>query len=175
MFGGDMDNPVVKAICIEACSNQFICLRFNFRGVGESEGTFDRGVGEQHDLQSALRLLKNWPAADRNRVGVVGYSFGASVILDSYENCKSVQAFALIAPSISSVKNTSITNDKRPSMFITGQRDKISPPIILKQELDSSSSGTKMFEIPHADHGLAGAESVVAKKVIGFLKDTIIR
>ena len=170
-----MDNPVVKAICLEACSNQFICLRFNFRGVGESEGTFDRGVGEQHDLQSALRLLKNWPVTDRNRVGVVGYSFGANVILDSYKNCKSVQAFALIAPSISSVKNTSITNDKRPSMFITGQRDKISPPIILKQELDSSSYGTKMFEIPHADHGLAGAESVVAKKVIGFLKDTIIR
>ena len=54
-------------------------------------------------------------------------------------------------------------------------KSKISPPIILKQELDSSSSGTKMFEIPHADHGLAGAESVVAKKVIGFLKDTIIR
>ena len=170
-----MDNPVVRAICLEACSNQFVCLRFNIRGAGASEGMFDHGIGEQHDLQSALELLKNWPAVDRKKVGVVGYSFGANVILDSYKNCKSVQAFAFVAPSVSSVKNRSIAKDKRPSLFISGQQDKISPPTILKQELNSISPGTKIFEIHNADHGLAGAESIVAKKVVGFLKDTIIK
>ena len=95
--------------------------------------------------------------------------------MDSYKNYKSVQSFALIAPSISSVKNTSIIKDKRPRIFIAGEKDKITPPTILSQELDSRASGSHIFEVPGADHGLAGAESIVAKKVVGFLKDTIIK
>ena len=74
-----MDNSAVKAICLEARSGQFVCLRFNFRGTGKSEGKFDHGVGEQHDLQSALLLLKKWPGIDTKRIGVVGYSFGATL------------------------------------------------------------------------------------------------
>jgi alpha/beta superfamily hydrolase len=76
LMGGDMWNPVVETVAQALFSAGISTLRFNFRGVGGSAGSFDEGRGEQEDLLSALAFLE-----DRGQKEILpaGYSYGAWV------------------------------------------------------------------------------------------------
>ena len=56
-YGGDMENNVVVAACDWLADRACAALRFNFRGVGESDGAFDQGAGERDDVRAALAHL----------------------------------------------------------------------------------------------------------------------
>ena len=58
LYGGDMGNAVVETISKAYRNKGWSTLRFNFRGVGNSEGHFDSGIGEQEDLAAAIAFLK---------------------------------------------------------------------------------------------------------------------
>ena len=173
MLGGNMENPVVTTICRAAVDEGLASFRFNFRGVGESEGDFDNGEGEQRDVRSALDVLRRWPGLDSKRLAVAGYSFGASVVLNTMGKLKAVRCFALIAPSISSASGEKAGRDKRPRLFVVGQRDGLVPSVELQRSLDGMRSPANLFEVPGADHGLVGHEMAVARRVIEFVKDSL--
>ena len=172
-LGGNMDNPVVTAICRAAEGQGIGSLRFNFRGVGDSEGQFSNGEAEQHDLESALSVLRRWPDINPKRLTLVEYSFGASVLLDGLGYCKSARSLAFIAPPISSVRGSKIRKDRRPKMFLVGQRDRIVPSVQLQAALDEVRRPLQFSELPGADHGLIGHEEAVAKCVVDFLVTTL--
>ena len=173
MFGGDMENPVVNAICRAAVAEGIASFRFNFRGAGESEGEFSNGPGEREDVRSALNVLKRWPGIDGKRLAVAGYSFGASVVLDGLRDLKAARCFALVAPTISSVRGERAGRDRRPRLFIVGQKDGLVPSVELQRALDGMKSPAQLFEVQDADHGLLGHESTVAEKVVSFVKDDL--
>src|SRR5688572_7322236 len=75
MYGGDMYNNVVEAICVTALENGIAGLRFNFRGASGSEGRYDNGIGEQDDVRAALAYVRGLPEVDSDRVALAGYSF----------------------------------------------------------------------------------------------------
>jgi len=75
--GGDMHNPVVETLARALFGAGFSTLRFNFRGVGASDGIFDEGQGERDDLQAAKAFLE---ARGVREILPAGYSFGAWVI-----------------------------------------------------------------------------------------------
>ena len=77
LMGGDMDNPVVETVAEALFRAGFSTLRFNFRGVGQSAGAFDKGRGEQADVLAAVSFLATQGAKE---VLPAGYSFGAWVI-----------------------------------------------------------------------------------------------
>ena len=56
--GGTMNNAIVQALCEPLVRRGFATLRFNFRGVGKSQGIFDNGVGELSDAASALEWVQ---------------------------------------------------------------------------------------------------------------------
>ena len=172
MLGGNMDNLVVAAICDSAASNGFASLRFNFRGVDGSEGTFGEGRGEQEDLKAALGILTSWPDVDRNRTILAGYSFGAGVILAGLRRYRATRGFALVAPPISAVKDSRIRNDKRPKLFISGERDQLVESVALQRAIDDIRSPVRFHEVGEADHSLAGHEQAVAEQVIDFARQT---
>ena len=60
-------------------------LRFNYRGIGDSLGEFTNGKDEYRDIKSALKTLAHWPDVNKKRMGIVGYSFGASVVMRSLD------------------------------------------------------------------------------------------
>ena len=70
LYGGNMNNNVVMAARDTALANGFSALRFNFRGTGRSEGSYDNGKGEINDLNTAVTF------AGKNPI-IIGYSFGA--------------------------------------------------------------------------------------------------
>ena len=173
LLSGDMDNPVVMAICHAADDQGLATLRFNFRGVGDSEGEFSNGSGEQKDLDAALNVLKRWPGMNRKQIALVGYSFGASVVLGGLRSYKAARSLVLIAPPISSVRNSRIASDKRPKLFLAGQQDRIALPVELQRVLDDVRQPVQFSEIPAAGHSLSGHEGKVAKNVIAFVVEAM--
>ena len=172
-LGGNMDHPVVAAITRRAHQEGISSLRFNFRGVGRSEGSFSNGPEEEKDLRSAFEFLKVFPDMDRKRVALVGYSFGASAVLKGFGRCRGARSLVLIAPPISSVKKSRIRNDKRPKLFLVGQRDRVVPSVELQRALDDVRSPVQFAEIPAADHSLGGHEQELAERVTAFLVETL--
>jgi len=74
LFGGTMDNKVVQTLSRAYVQSGWDCVRFNFRGVGHSEGVYDEGRGETEDALEALAQL-----APQGALAVAGFSFGAFV------------------------------------------------------------------------------------------------
>jgi uncharacterized protein len=99
LYGGDMDNPVVIRAAEVARAAGHATLRFNFRGAGGSEGTHDKGRGEQADVTAAMAALApHLPAGCR--VGVIGYSFGAAMAARATRPGAPAAPLGLIAPPL---------------------------------------------------------------------------
>ena len=81
LFGGTMDNKVVQTLARACVTAGWECLRFNFRGVGSSQGVYDEGRGETQDLVKLVEQL-----APHAPLVLAGFSFGAFV------TCQAVQA-----------------------------------------------------------------------------------
>ncbi len=95
LYGGNMHNNVVTAISGALVEKGLAALRFNFRGVGGSEGSYANGVGEQQDVAAGIAYLRQLPEIDPSSVGVAGYSFGAIQAL--YAGAEAPRAIAAIS------------------------------------------------------------------------------
>ena len=168
-FGGDMNNSVVMAICRRANLIGVATLRFNFHGVGLSEGQFDGGDQVKLDVKSAMDVLRNWPGLNRKQINICGYSFGAGVIANGIKSYKQANRFVFVAPPVETLRKSDISKNSKPMLFITGQRDKISKPGPLQRLMDEIEGVTVYSEIPDADHSLTGYEYEVADRVMGFV------
>ena len=95
--GGNMNNKVVYALFHTFVKNGYSVLRFNFRGVGRSQGVYDRGEGELSDAAAALDWLQTYNpnAAD---CWVAGYSFGAWIGMQLLMRRPEIGRFISIAP-----------------------------------------------------------------------------
>ena len=172
-LGGNMENAVVTAICRAAADRGIASLRFNFRGVGGSEGEFDNGKGEQEDVRAALDILKRWPGIDGKSLALAGYSFGASVVLDGLKRYRGARSLAMIAPSISSVRSAPIGRDRRPKLFVAGRHDRVVPSTELQSALDEIGPSAAFVEMPDADHAFHGCEQGLAEQVVTFLSEAL--
>ena len=99
-YGGSMHDGVlaVTASVLEndAPNTHWAHLRFNFRGVGHSDGQFDNGLGEQADLIAAwewLRAQQDWQS-----LALIGYSFGSAMAWSAHKSCAGLTKLLLIAP-----------------------------------------------------------------------------
>lgn len=130
-FGGTMHTKVVyqgaKGLARIGCA----VLRFNFRGVGRSAGTFAGGTGEMDDFRSALDYVNaRYP---EQRMWTAGFSFGAWVALESGAQDDRVSALIGIAPPVvTSVSGQNYTFEQtlastKPKFFIQGEADEVCP------------------------------------------------
>jgi uncharacterized protein len=95
--GGTMNNAIVQAMYQCFVKRGFATLRFNFRGVGRSQGVFDQGVGELSDAASALDWLQQFnPEAPVTWVG--GFSFGAWIGMQLLMRRPEIKGFISVAP-----------------------------------------------------------------------------
>ena len=175
LFGGNMDNAVVMALCSALAEEGFFALRFNFRGVGESEGEFTKGEGEQQDVLAALGLMRGWPGVKKGSVGLAGYSFGASMVLSDLSRYKGAKSFLLVSPPLASLNNKDIAKDQRPKQFIVGDKDRLVPYPALKEKIDSLDGPADLLCVPGADHSWLGREAEVARRAVDFFAETLQR
>lgn len=95
--GGTMNNRVVHTLYQVFVQNGFSTLRFNFRGVGRSQGIFDRGEGELSDAAAALDWLQVYNP-NASACWVAGFSFGAWIAMQLLMRRPEIEAFIAVAP-----------------------------------------------------------------------------
>jgi alpha/beta superfamily hydrolase len=177
LFGGSMENSVVVAIASALNNSGIATLRFNFRGVGESQGFSTQAVEEQNDIRAALQVVQRWKGIDKNRLALVGYSFGAQVILKGLKKYKASAALVLVSPPLSSFKGnlqTSTLKDIRvPNLFVVGDCDRLVKVKDLKEQIASIHPHLEPRIIAGADHSWKGHEQDVANCVAEFLRGTL--
>jgi len=166
--GGNMDNNVVLTLAYSLVDQGFVTLRFNFRGVGNSQGQHTEGESEYQEVLGALDLMKAWPGVDGGKLGLVGYSFGASVILGNASLQKKTRALVLVSPSLQALESTPLKKDNRPSMIITGDRDNLVQSGQLQSCLDSFAHPPACHIVAGADHFWQGFENELSAPVEQF-------
>jgi len=173
LYGGDMHNNVVLAICHALVEASIIAFRFNFRGVGTSEGSFSEGIGEQEDVKAALAFLSTVSKVDLDKIGLAGYSFGAKVALPVALQNEQVKAVALVSPLLSTSDWEQLKDYVKPKLFLCGSND----DFVSSQKVQRLASGlpepNQCEVIPGADHFWWGYEGRIAPKVAAFFGATL--
>lgn len=168
-----MDSPLMVALVQEVVQRGFACLRFNFRGVGDSGGQFTNGEAEHQDVAAALKVMGAFPGVNRSRLAVVGHSFGAAVVLAALKEMKGPKAFVFLSPPLSAVQKALLAKDKRPKLFVVGQGDRIVPSQRLQKELQEMPGPLTFKTVEGANHAYAQREREVALLVADYLASAL--
>jgi len=150
LYGGEMDNPVVTTAAEAAVEEGFQTLRFNFRGVGKSEGTHADGVGEKDDVRAAIELLNS--KVDGPSLILVGYSFGAMVGLPVAIEDARVKGVVVIAPPLEMHNFDFLKGSKKDKLVIVGNRDLYCPVGKLKELYQHLEDPKSLVMIEGANH-----------------------
>ena len=122
LFGGTMDNKVVQTIARAAVQAGWTAVRFNFRGVGASEGTHDEGRGEVDDMLAVLQQ-----AAPQGPIALAGFSFGAFVttrVLHTQWSARDVQRVVLVGTATSRFPTAALPADAHErTLVVHGEED----------------------------------------------------
>lgn len=167
-YGGDMNNNVVAGIRKALVFEGFAVLRFNFRGVGASEGSHGQGRGEVEDVVSALSFLKSQPMVDSGRLFMVGYSFGAWVGLRAACTVENLQAVAGIAPPFGMFDFDFLDNIPFPILVVSGDQDDFCNLKALEGTFERIPSLKRKIIVPESDHFYWGREDEVGAAVRAF-------
>ncbi|MBF8246494.1 MAG: alpha/beta hydrolase [Rickettsia sp.] len=98
-YGGSMNNKITYNVYKTLYSSGFNVLRINFRGVGKSEGVFDKGIGELKDAANALDWLQNKNASSKS-ILISGFSFGAWIASQLIMRRPEVTDFISVSPPV---------------------------------------------------------------------------
>ncbi len=169
LYGGSMEVPLVVAIAEELAQRGVVTLRFNFRGVGRSQGTYANGEGEMADVAGALDFLEGQERVDRERLCLVGYSFGAGVGLRHIENDPRIAAVAAVAPYVENPDESLLKSYTKPKLFLAGEGDTVCPVEWLRAFVASLPEPKELHILPGTDHFFWGREREVARIVGEFI------
>jgi len=137
--GGTMNNKVVYALYQSFVARGFSTLRFNFRGVGRSQGVYDRGEGELSDAASALDWLQSYnPNAPFAWVG--GFSFGAWIGMQLLMRRPEVSGFLSIAPPANAFDFSFLAPCPASGLMVQGDADQHVPPDSVKKLVEKLSA-----------------------------------
>ena len=142
--GGTMNNKVIYTLYQNFARRGFSCLRFNFRGVGRSQGTFARGEGELSDAATALDWMQSF---NQNATGcwIAGFSFGAWIAMQLLMRRPEIDGFISIAPPANMYDFSFLAPCPASGIMVTGSEDEIVP----------SDSVAKLVEKLRQQRGIA--------------------
>lgn len=125
-LGGNMNNLITYRMHHLFVARGFSVLRFNFRGVGRSQGEFDNGVGELADAASALDWLQQL-GPDASQCWVAGYSFGAWIGMQLLMRRPEISGFISVAPPANLYDFTFLAPCPTSGIIAHGDADRVVP------------------------------------------------
>jgi len=155
LHGGMMHFKVVFRVAKALQAAGLSVLRFNFRGVGRSEGTFDDGEGEQGDARSALdELQRRFPELP---LMIGGFSFGSVVGLRVGALDPRVHAVFLLGyPARLVGEHDSLTGGSKPRLLVQGENDEFCSAEELKGLIEPGPEAQRLVVVPGSDHFFTG-------------------
>ncbi len=167
LYGGNMYNNVVEAMVKAYQDAGHTTLRFNFRGVGESEGRHEGGEGEQGDVEAAIQFLRE--ELGISDLHLAGYSFGAWVNAMGIEKYVGVRTFVMVSPPVAFLDHSFVGPEPRVGLVITGSKDEIAPPALVKDLVDRWNPQARFYIIEGADHFYWGMEQELMRLLHEFI------
>jgi alpha/beta superfamily hydrolase len=151
-YGGDMHNAVVATAVGAAFQKGFTTLRFNFRGVGGSEGSYEEGIGEQEDVRAAVEYLISTLKAPGSVLIVGGYSFGAMMSLPIAVRDDRIRGVVAVAPPLEMHDFGFLKGYRRKKLIIAGDQDLFCPVPSLEKWYEGLDEPKSLAIIKGADH-----------------------
>jgi len=171
LFGGTMHNKVVYCAAKAAIMAGLPTLRFNFRGVGTSEGEHAGGDGERDDVRTAIDwITMRFPSRP---VVMIGYSFGAAVGLAVGAADPRVLALAGIGVPAGIWDMAYLRNVSKPVLFVQGTRDVFGQRDSLEPLFNSLAGSKQLRWIDGADHSFNGHLDELQEAVRAFLAEIV--
>ena len=151
-YGGAMQNSVITTAVEVAAQEGFSTLRFNFRGVGESTGSYGEGVGEREDVEAVVEYLSLRLENSHAPVILLGYSFGAWAGLPIGVRDRRIQGMVAVAPPLEMYDFGFFKGCKKRKLFIAGSRDLFCPRSLLEEWYQQLEEPKSLTIISGADH-----------------------
>ena len=153
--GGTMNNKIVYTVYNSFAERGFTVMRFNFRGVGKSEGEFDHGIGELSDAAAALDWLQSFNA-NAPRCWIAGFSFGAWIGMQLLMRRPEVDRFLSLAPPANMFDFSFLAPCPSSGLIIHGTADQHVPELNIAQLYEKLSSQktitVELEKMQGADH-----------------------
>jgi len=125
-FGGTMNNQIVYNLYYTFAERGFSVLRFNFRGVGRSQGAFDHGQGELSDAASALDWMQSI-CPEARACWIAGISFGSWIGMQLLMRRPEIEGFISIAPPANRFDFSFLAPCPSSGLFVHGDQDRVAP------------------------------------------------
>jgi uncharacterized protein len=168
LYGGTMHNKVVFKVAQTLQSLNMPALRFNFRGVGHSTGTYDEGRGEMDDVRYALEFLsRRYPGLP---VVLGGFSFGAYVGLRVAAADDRVQAMIGLGVPARMLNGDVLEGSQKPKLIIQGTNDELAPYDQTAQWFEQVPAPKSMVAVRGADHFFQGRLDEVQAIITNFVR-----
>jgi uncharacterized protein len=152
-FGGTMDNKVVHTVARTLQELGVPTVRFNFRGVGRSEGEFGAGKGELDDALAVIDWAQQrWPGM---RPWLGGFSFGGYVALLAAQQ-RDIARLITVAPAVHRFAAEGVTAPRVPWLLIQGDADEVVDPRSVIEWARSLTPAPRIALLPGVDHYFHG-------------------
>lgn len=171
-FGGTMNNKIVYNLHYIFHRLGYSVLRFNFRGVGRSQGEFDQGVGELSDAAAALDYLQSLKP-DAKITFIAGFSFGAWIGMQLLMRRPEASGFISVAPPANMYDFTFLAPCPSSGLIINGEADRIAPQediVKLVERLQAQKGITITHQtVPGANHFFESGMDEMTGAVEGYV------
>ncbi len=167
VHGGTMQNKVAHTLARGFLGQDFAALRFNFRGVGKSAGTFDNGDGELDDVFAAMDWLRT--EFPENPLWIAGFSFGAALAVRAAA-AMGAGGLISVAPAVSRFANNLDRQPECPWLIVQGDQDElvdIDETIAWVNELNP---GPELDVFPDTEHFFHGKLTLLRNAVEAFIE-----
>lgn len=171
LYGGTMHNKVVFRAGKAATHLGIPALRFNFRGVGNSEGKHADGVGERDDARAALDYVEG--RFPRIPVVMMGFSFGSVVALAVGSTDDRVDSLVGIGLPVNSADFHFLEEVRKPKLLVQGTEDRFGSQERVEKLFFSLKEPKRLRFVENADHFLTGKLHDLQLEIQEFLRDTV--
>ena len=172
LHGGNMNNRVVFIMFNNFVERGFSVLRFNFRGVGRSQGAFDNGVGELSDAAYAFDWMQQFNS-NSPFCWIGGYSFGALISMQLMMRRPEIEGFVSISPPAGTEDFSFLAPCPSSGLIIHGDKDTHVPLDAVKklaQKLDGQKNiSVNLSIVKGADHFYKDNMDNLSKEVASYL------
>jgi len=169
LHGGTMHTKALYQTAKALTRVGVAALRFNFRGVGMSTGTFDAGPGEQDDFRAAMRFAEGrFPGLP---IWAAGMSFGSWIAASVAAVDPRITAVVLVAPPVDRYDYSALATAGKPVFIVHGEDDELIPVKDVRKFYASLSEPKELATIEHANHLFEGKTALVGDAVEGLVAD----
>ena len=176
LHGGNMNNRVVFIMFNNFVERGFSVLRFNFRGVGRSQGAFDNGVGELSDAAYAFDWMQQFNS-NSPFCWIGGYSFGALISMQLMMRRPEIEGFVSISPPAGTEDFSFLAPCPSSGLIIHGDKDTHVPLDAVKklaQKLDGQKNiSVNLGIVKGADHFYKDNMDNLSKEVASYLDNSL--